>query len=723
MVKKSVSEIARKIRKSRPVRRIGLALCFSLMLIPLCSTKCPNIGAEWNPTGDPIGGGPGYREIITSWDFYVTDRTELLDALVLASTGDIIYIADTVSINLTGDELIIPGGATLASGRGRPLDDTVSWGALLYTNDVFDSRLQLFTTSAGDGIRLTGLRIRGPYHYRAGRDTLTFPITNYSFGVFGQHDKLEVDNCEFWGWSHSAIFFSDASGYAHHNYIHQGQNCGQGLGVMVGHNGEAIIEANLFDYIRENIASTGDTNSTWEACYNIGLEHAACHNFDRHGWPSPGDYGGKKTVIHHNTSRNLGDLTQVNGKSVRIRGMPTQCCSVYNNWFYASDSVGAITLWTGDTNCFIFDNHFGTAPRSELVSRLPIALANASPDSGTVPLVVTFVGAGSFDPDGMIAWYEWDFGDNANTTRKCQTSHTFDAIGVYNVRLTIHDDDGIPDNDCISIIAAPSNDSFYVSTWVNDRYHSSDTGFFYKQILIDDHLIWEDDIASCEGWIHVVENVNSLISGHDSVTLTLRLCCKKGYTANRISDLQTYWDDVTLFWGDVKNGNFEQGYGSIASHWNYSESHQWFHGAWTSDDVRSGDRAYRIFFYRHNDCNAGEYGEISQRVPVGALRIPQSDKQSNLYSIYPNPGTGKTTIVYRMSFESNISVKVYDMSGRLVWTFFDERQEPGLYRVDWDGVDENGRNVANGVYFCKLIAAAVEGGDIYTDTKKVVYLR
>ncbi len=36
-----------------------------------------DIGAEWNPTGNPVGGGPGYSASVTSWDYYVTDLAEL----------------------------------------------------------------------------------------------------------------------------------------------------------------------------------------------------------------------------------------------------------------------------------------------------------------------------------------------------------------------------------------------------------------------------------------------------------------------------------------------------------------------------------------------------------------------------------------------------------------------------------------------------------------------
>jgi hypothetical protein len=704
------------------LRKISLTVCLCLVFLALCATKCPNVTGGWNPTGNPIGGGPGYSNIVHNWDFHVSNKSGLLHALTTASSGNIIYVADTAEIDLTGEELLIPGGVTLASGRGRTIEDTISWGALLYTSDDADDKLRLFTT-AGTGIRITGLRIRGPYHYRAGRETFSISVSNQSYGVFAWHDSLEVDNCEFWGWGHSALYYSNVAGHAHHNYIHEGQNYGQGLGIMIGHGGEAIVEANLFDYIRENIASVGDTNTSWEARYNIGLEHTAEHNFDRHGWPSNGQYGGKRTLIHHNISKNLGNRSQPEGKSIRIRGEPVQCCSIYNNWLYPRDRNAAIAFLGDSTNCFVFDNHYGTSPPAGLDSKLPYAAANANIDSGTVPLEVSFVSAGSFDPDGGIAWCEWDFGDNTPTIRKGASGYTFNEIGVYNVRLTVHDEDGLPDSDLLSIIAAPSDDSMYLSVWVNDRYHSGNSGYFAKQILIDDNVVWEDDVALCEGWKHVVKNVTNYVQGRDSVTITCRLICEENYGAGNIAEIQTYWDDIALFWGDVRNGNFETGLDQIADHWQYIENHQWFHGSWTSGDVRSGDCAYRIFFYTQNDCAAGRYGQISQKVAVGAMNIPQSDRQGRLFSVYPNPTLKTTVITYRTPVRNDVSMKMYDTNGRLVRTLIDSRQDPGFYQVDWDGSDDHGREVANGVYFCEFLASPVDGGEEHKETKKIVLLK
>ncbi len=42
---------------------------------------------------------------------------------------------------------------------------------------------------------------------------------------------------------------------------------------------------------------------------------------------------------------------------------------------------------------------------------------------------------------------------------------------------------------------------------------------------------------------------------------------------------------------------------------------------------------------------------------------------------------------------------------------------PGRYEVVWRGVDDAGRDVASGVYYCRI-----DAGD-YRETRKIVYLR
>jgi len=63
---------------------------------------------------------------------------------------------------------------------------------------------------------------------------------------------------------------------------------------------------------------------------------------------------------------------------------------------------------------------------------------------------VTFDGRRSRDPDGRIVRYEWDFGDGTRAYGRV-VSHQFEEPGTYRVCLTVWDDDGLHDRDCITV--------------------------------------------------------------------------------------------------------------------------------------------------------------------------------------------------------------------------------------------------------------------------------
>jgi flagellar hook assembly protein FlgD len=73
-------------------------------------------------------------------------------------------------------------------------------------------------------------------------------------------------------------------------------------------------------------------------------------------------------------------------------------------------------------------------------------------------------------------------------------------------------------------------------------------------------------------------------------------------------------------------------------------------------------------------------------------------------------------IDYTLARESNVSLRIYNVAGRLVSDLVGERQRPGPYNVTWNLRDNGGVRVPSGVYFYRLVA------DEWTSQKKVVFI-
>ena len=110
-------------------------------------------------------------------------------------------------------------------------------------------------------------------------------------------------------------------------------------------------------------------------------------------------------------------------------------------YYLKIDGVGKGDLATGYSDYGSLGEYAISGSVSAATGQPPVALASATPTSGTAPLTVNFSSAGSYDPDGSPIIYSWNFGDGSALSNAANPSHVY-AAGSYTATLTVTDASG-----------------------------------------------------------------------------------------------------------------------------------------------------------------------------------------------------------------------------------------------------------------------------------------
>ena len=154
--------------------------------------------------------------------------------------------------------------------------------------------------------------------------------------------------------------------------------------------------------------------------------------------------------------------------------------------------------------------------------------------------------------------------------------------------------------------------------------------------------------------------------------------------------------------------------------WYYMHTH---HADYpTIRDFFSRGLDWTVFDASYEEINAGYINYLKQLAGLTNIEVQSSELPSEfkLAQNYPNPFNPATTIEYSIPAEvksqiskvKNISLKVFDILGRVVATIVNENQLPGNYNVTW-----NAKSQPSGIYFYKL------SSDNFVQTRKMILLR
>lgn len=122
-------------------------------------------------------------------------------------------------------------------------------------------------------------------------------------------------------------------------------------------------------------------------------------------------------------------------------------------------------------------------------------------------------------------------------------------------------------------------------------------------------------------------------------------------------------------------------------------------------------------FDENNAWFCGNYNSIYKTTDGGGIIgiEPISNSLPNHFSLsqnYPNPFNPTTIINYQLSASSNVSLKIYDITGKEISVLVNQKQTSGYYNVKFDG-----SNFPSGVYFYKITA------EDFSETKKMILIK
>jgi len=90
----------------------------------------------------------------------------------------------------------------------------------------------------------------------------------------------------------------------------------------------------------------------------------------------------------------------------------------------------------------------------------------------------------------------------------------------------------------------------------------------------------------------------------------------------------------------------------------------------------------------------GESVDVEKTTPV--------PENYALLTNYPNPFNPETTVHFAVPHKGHVSVTIFNSLGQEIITLVDAEYQPGVYDVQWNGLDRFGNQVQSGIYISRL---------------------
>jgi len=206
-----------------------------------------------------------------------------------------------------------------------------------------------------------------------------------------------------------------------------------------------------------------------------------------------------------------------------------------------------------------------------------------------------------------------------------------------------------------------------------------------------------------------------------------------GTSDNMILMLSAEYDNEIFEWADDRAMGIFDDDGNCRAHGIWQESQYLEQGFWYFTIVgnTAGDPLY-IHLIDENNCESTSLDMITFQAdtkigtPFELYQVtfyPVDEEETEVTPVnvlnqnYPNPFNPETTISFELAAQDFVTINVFNLRGEKIKALVREPREAGSYSVIWDGTDDNGNQVASGIYFYSLNTSQ------FSATRKMVMIK
>ncbi len=139
-----------------------------------------------------------------------------------------------------------------------------------------------------------------------------------------------------------------------------------------------------------------------------------------------------------------------------------------------------------------------------------------------------------------------------------------------------------------------------------------------------------------------------------------------------------------------------------------------------------------LYFKLTAEDNQGNVSDPSEELHIVLTGTKNNEQFTinsyRLFQNYPNPFNPTTRIGYRLKERGYVKLYVYDIKGELVETLVNKTQDRGYYEVEFTGSSSGGtestvQRLASGIYIYQILVQNGHNIPVFSDMKKMVYLK